>query len=229
MPDAPHTGTRPTGPSRPSPRGFPTPTAMRAASHTSVPTVAPTLRRRGPRPRRAGARARRAHAGPRAPCPPAAPSRTGLYVGVGARRPASAFLAVAGVVGWKVWQAMQDGDTTPSDHAGRRVAPVRAPRRRSPRPRPRCSCPPRRPQPPPEPTAAPATRPTAIPTTVPAADDRPPVTLAPAAHGAAGPRRAGRGGGADGRPRGPRRERPLEGGGGAREHGRPGAARRCRP
>jgi serine/threonine-protein kinase len=133
----------------------------------------PTL----PPPPAAPAPTRRAATGPYAPRhPAAAPSRTGLYVGVGAVV-LLVFLAVAGLVGWKVWQAMQEGGTTPSSTLVATSFPTAPPQTVAPVPPTTVFVPAETPQPPPE-TTVPATRPTAIPATVPPRTP-PPVTQAP--------------------------------------------------
>ncbi|MET0554981.1 MAG: protein kinase, partial [Vicinamibacteria bacterium] len=157
------------------PSTFPTPTAMRAASHTAIPTITPTVApTHAPAPRRP---APTTYSGAQTPVPAAAPSRTGLYVGLGAGA-LLLFLAVAGVVGWKVWQAMQDDGaaTTPTQTASSvptmppatTVAPVP----------PTTLFVPAETPPPPDTTFTPATRPTVAPTTVPPRTT-PPVTTAP--------------------------------------------------
>jgi serine/threonine protein kinase/HEAT repeat protein len=157
------------------PASFPTPTAMRPPSHTAIPTVAPTLLPpAAPAPRRAA---------PTTDTPPparvpAAPSRTGLYVGLGAAG-LLVFLAVGGLLGWKVWQAMQEGGgTTPSTTLTASSVPTLPPATIAPAPPTTLFVPAETPPPPPETTVAPATRPTVAPATVPPRTT-PPVTMAP--------------------------------------------------
>ena len=166
-----HTEHRTYGALAQEPATLPTPTAMRAP--TSVPTMSPTL----PPPPAAPAPTRRAATGPYSPRhPAAAPSRTGLYVGVGAVV-LLVFLAVAGLVGWKVWQAMQEGGTTPPSTLVATSLPTAPPQTVAPVPPTTVFVPAETPQPPPE-TTVPATRPTAIPATVPPRTP-PPVTQDP--------------------------------------------------
>jgi eukaryotic-like serine/threonine-protein kinase len=166
-----HTQHRTYGALAQEPATLPTPTSMR--SPTSVPTMSPTI----PPPPAAPAPTRRAATGPYAPRHAApAPSRTGLYVGVGAVV-LLVFLAVAGLVGWKVWQAMQDGGTTPPSTLVATSLPTAPPQTVAPVPPTTLFVPAETPQPPPQ-TTVPPTRPTAIPTTVPPRSP-PPVTQAP--------------------------------------------------
>jgi eukaryotic-like serine/threonine-protein kinase len=166
-----HTQHRTYGALAAEPATLPTPTGMRAP--TSVPTMSPTI----PPPPAAPAPTRRAATGHYTPPrPSAAPSRTGLYVGIGAVA-LLAFLAIAGVVGWKVWQAMQGGTTTTSTTLVAVSLPPAPSVTAAPVPT-TVFVPAETPEPPPETTVTPATRPTAIPTTAPPRTT-PPVTQAP--------------------------------------------------
>ena len=156
---------------------FPTPTAMRAPSHTAVPTIAPTLH-----PTTAAPAPRRPAPTPYTPAstPAAVPasSRTGLYLGLGAAA-LLVFLAVAGIVGWKVWQAMQQGGgTTTSTTLTASSLPTLPPATAAPVPPTTLFVPAGTPQPPPETTLTPATRPSVTPATVPPRTT-PPVTAPP--------------------------------------------------
>jgi serine/threonine protein kinase len=171
-----HTQHRTYGALAAEPASLPTPTAMRVP--TSIPALSPTI----PPPPAAPAPMRRAATGSYAPRPAPAPSRTGLYVGIGAVV-VLGLLTVGGVVGWKVWQAMQEGTTTPSTTLAAASLPPAPTVTVAPVPT-TVFVPAETPQPPPG-TIAPATRPTAIPTTVPprttpAATLAPPPTAPPA-------------------------------------------------
>jgi serine/threonine protein kinase len=156
-----HTQHRTYGALAAEPTSLPTPTAMRVP--TSIPALSPTI----PPPR--------AVTGSSAPRPaPAPPSRTGLYVGAGAVV-VLGLMTVGGIVGWKVWQAMQEGTTTPSTTLAAASLPPAPTATVAPVPT-TLIVPAETPQPPPE-TTVPATRPTTIPTTVP--PRTPATTLAP--------------------------------------------------
>jgi eukaryotic-like serine/threonine-protein kinase len=159
-----HTQHRTYGALAAEPASLPTPTAMRAP--TSIPALSPTI---PPPP----APTRRAATGSYAPRPAPAPtSRTGLYLAAGAVA-VLGVLAVGGVFGWKVWQAIQERATSSTTLVASlppvpsvTIAPVPT----------TLFVPAETPQPPPE-TTVPAIRPTVVPTVPPRTT--PPATLAP--------------------------------------------------